>query len=197
MGHARPRRPRFGVHASAASGPDPVLRPGSERSRPPARCPVRSSSVSARSRCPAICSTPCSQPGRMARRSATRSSIAGPSRSRRSSAVRWARTSPHCSAPASCRTRGTAATPLDVVVRVDVTSFEADAAGDARLDACWTILHVAGDDGVPGRVLVDRRGGRRAWRAGSRRRAQPCRRRACPATGERDPLVPAEGSVSR
>jgi hypothetical protein len=27
----------------------------------------------------------------------------------------------------------------DVVVRVDVTSFEADAAGDARLDACWTI----------------------------------------------------------
>ncbi len=33
------------------------------------------------------------------------------------------------------------ATPLDVIVRVDVTAFEADAAGDARLDACWTILH--------------------------------------------------------
>lgn len=30
-------------------------------------------------------------------------------------------------------------TPLDVVVRVDVASFEADAAGDARLDACWTV----------------------------------------------------------
>lgn len=29
--------------------------------------------------------------------------------------------------------------PLDVLVRVDVASFEADAAGDARLDACWTI----------------------------------------------------------
>jgi uncharacterized lipoprotein YmbA len=28
---------------------------------------------------------------------------------------------------------------LDVVVRVDVTSFEADAAGNARLGACWTI----------------------------------------------------------
>lgn len=32
------------------------------------------------------------------------------------------------------------ATPLDVVVRVDVASFESDAAGDARLGACWTIL---------------------------------------------------------
>jgi uncharacterized lipoprotein YmbA len=31
------------------------------------------------------------------------------------------------------------ATPLDVVVRVDVVSFESDAAGDAGLDACWTI----------------------------------------------------------
>jgi len=31
------------------------------------------------------------------------------------------------------------ATPLDVVVRVDVTSFEVDAAGNARLEACWTI----------------------------------------------------------
>jgi uncharacterized lipoprotein YmbA len=31
------------------------------------------------------------------------------------------------------------ATALDVVVRVDVTSFEADAAGDASLDACWSI----------------------------------------------------------
>jgi len=31
------------------------------------------------------------------------------------------------------------ATPLDVVVRVDVTSFEADTAGKARLEACWTI----------------------------------------------------------
>jgi len=30
-------------------------------------------------------------------------------------------------------------TPLDVIVRVDVASFESDAAGDARLDACWTI----------------------------------------------------------
>ncbi len=30
-------------------------------------------------------------------------------------------------------------TPLDVVVRVDVTSFEVDAAGNARLEACWTI----------------------------------------------------------
>jgi uncharacterized lipoprotein YmbA len=30
-------------------------------------------------------------------------------------------------------------TPLDVVVRVDVTSFETDAAGDARLGACWTV----------------------------------------------------------
>jgi uncharacterized lipoprotein YmbA len=28
---------------------------------------------------------------------------------------------------------------LDFVVRVDVTSFEADAAGNARLGACWTI----------------------------------------------------------
>jgi uncharacterized lipoprotein YmbA len=28
---------------------------------------------------------------------------------------------------------------LDVVVRVDVASFEADAAGNARLGACWTI----------------------------------------------------------
>lgn len=30
-------------------------------------------------------------------------------------------------------------TPLDVVVRVDVASFESDAAGDARLTACWTV----------------------------------------------------------
>jgi hypothetical protein len=30
-------------------------------------------------------------------------------------------------------------TPLDVAVRVDVTSFEADAVGDARLAACWTV----------------------------------------------------------
>jgi uncharacterized lipoprotein YmbA len=30
-------------------------------------------------------------------------------------------------------------TALDVVVRVDVTSFEAEAAGNASLDACWTI----------------------------------------------------------
>lgn len=30
-------------------------------------------------------------------------------------------------------------TPLDVAVRVDVTSFEADASGEARLDACWSI----------------------------------------------------------
>jgi len=29
--------------------------------------------------------------------------------------------------------------PLDVVVRVDVSSFEADVAGNAHLDACWTI----------------------------------------------------------
>ena len=170
-------------------------RPGStswQRALPTIRPrPVRSSSVSARSRCPAICSTPCSQPGRTARRSATRISIAGPSRSRRSSAVHSVRTSPHCSAPASCRTRGTAAPPLDVVVRVDVTSFEADAAGDARLDACWTIRDSPTTDGAPGRVLVDRRGGRRAWRAGARRRARPCRRRARAAGGERDPLVTA------
>jgi hypothetical protein len=32
------------------------------------------------------------------------------------------------------------ATPLDLVVRVDVTTFEAGAAGSARLDACWRIL---------------------------------------------------------
>ena len=31
------------------------------------------------------------------------------------------------------------AAPLDLVVRVDVTSFEADAARSARLDACWSI----------------------------------------------------------
>jgi len=31
------------------------------------------------------------------------------------------------------------ASALDVVVRVDVTSFEADAAGNASLDACWSI----------------------------------------------------------
>ena len=31
------------------------------------------------------------------------------------------------------------ATPLDLVVRVDVTSFEADAATGARLAACWSI----------------------------------------------------------
>jgi uncharacterized lipoprotein YmbA len=31
------------------------------------------------------------------------------------------------------------AAPLDVVLRVDVTSFEADAAGSARLDACWSV----------------------------------------------------------
>jgi uncharacterized lipoprotein YmbA len=30
-------------------------------------------------------------------------------------------------------------TPVDVVVRVDVTSFEADAGQRARLDACWSI----------------------------------------------------------
>ena len=30
-------------------------------------------------------------------------------------------------------------TPLDVVVRVDVRSFEADAAGNVKLDACWNI----------------------------------------------------------
>lgn len=29
--------------------------------------------------------------------------------------------------------------PLDVVVRVDVASFEPDAAGHARLGACWTV----------------------------------------------------------
>ena len=31
------------------------------------------------------------------------------------------------------------AAPLDLVVRVDVTSFDADAAGNARLDACWSM----------------------------------------------------------
>ena len=31
------------------------------------------------------------------------------------------------------------ATPLDVVVRVNVTAFEADVHGNARLEACWTI----------------------------------------------------------
>jgi uncharacterized lipoprotein YmbA len=31
------------------------------------------------------------------------------------------------------------AAPLDLVVRVDVTSFEADAGGNARLNACWSI----------------------------------------------------------
>jgi uncharacterized protein len=30
-------------------------------------------------------------------------------------------------------------TPLDVVVRVDVSAFEAEVAGDVRLDACWSI----------------------------------------------------------
>ena len=30
-------------------------------------------------------------------------------------------------------------TPLDAVVRVDVSAFEVDAAGTARLDACWSI----------------------------------------------------------
>jgi uncharacterized lipoprotein YmbA len=30
-------------------------------------------------------------------------------------------------------------TALDVLVRVDVASFEADAAGNARLEACWSI----------------------------------------------------------
>ena len=53
-------------------------------------------------------------------------------------------------------------TPLDVVVRVDVASFESDAAGDARLTACWTVHESPTTVGVPGRVLVDRRGGRRA-----------------------------------
>lgn len=31
------------------------------------------------------------------------------------------------------------AAPVDLVVRVEVTSFEANAAGNATLDACWTI----------------------------------------------------------
>jgi uncharacterized protein len=38
------------------------------------------------------------------------------------------------------------APPLDMVVRVDVTSFEADAAGNARLDTCWSIR---GSRGTP------------------------------------------------
>jgi uncharacterized protein len=31
------------------------------------------------------------------------------------------------------------ATPVDIVVRVDVSAFEADVDGNARLEACWTI----------------------------------------------------------
>lgn len=30
-------------------------------------------------------------------------------------------------------------TPLDLTVRVDVSAFEVDAAGNARLDACWSV----------------------------------------------------------
>jgi uncharacterized lipoprotein YmbA len=36
------------------------------------------------------------------------------------------------------------ATPLDAGVRVDVISFEADAAGSARLQACWSIRGSSG-----------------------------------------------------
>lgn len=53
--------------------------------------------------------------------------------------------------------------PLDVIVRVDVRSFEADAAGNAELDACWSIRDARtgtarGNDCLSITETVDERG---------------------------------------
>ena len=83
------------------------------------------------------------------------------------------------------------AAPLDLVVRVDVTSFEADAAENARLDACWSIrgsrgITVCRDDCSSIVEPVDERGAQAQVAALSRALGELARR-----VGARSP--PADG----
>jgi len=93
------------------------------------------------------------------------------------------------------------ATALDVVVRVDVASFEGDVAGDARLDACWTILDSPARNMCRGECssiveAVDDRGAQAQVAALSRAVGELARRlasaiRSCPRTFERSGGAPA------
>jgi uncharacterized protein len=92
------------------------------------------------------------------------------------------------------------AVPLDLVVRVDVTSFETDAAENARLDACWSIRGSRGttvcrDDCSSIVEPVDERGAQAQVAALSRAVGELGRRvasaiRSCPRTPERSGAEP-------
>lgn len=87
------------------------------------------------------------------------------------------------------------ATALDVVVRVDVTAFEVDAAGNASLDACWSIQDsparsVCRNECASIVEAVDDRGAQAQVAALSRAVVELARRvasaiRSCPRTSER------------
>ena len=93
------------------------------------------------------------------------------------------------------------AAPLDLVVRVDVTSFEADAATGARLDACWSIRGsrartVCREDCSSIVEAVDERGAQAHVAALSRAVGELGQRvasasRSCPRTPERSGAEPA------
>jgi uncharacterized lipoprotein YmbA len=99
------------------------------------------------------------------------------------------------------------ATPLDGVVRVDVTSFEADAVGSARLDACWSVRRSRGsaacrEDCASIAEAVDARGGEAQVAALSRALGELAWRVAtavhsCPRTSERSGGVPRFRPLAR
>ena len=104
------------------------------------------------------------------------------------------------------------ATARDVVVRVDVASFEADAGGNASLDACWSVRDsstgsICRDECSSIAEAVDARGTQAQVAALSRTVGELARRvasaiRSCPRTSERSggaaapvPLAPGGGAI--